>query len=44
MTLSVLEGHNPIANLFKCDISYLWHTVHSLCYAEHLLTGRTATH
>ena len=23
MTLSVLEGHSPIASLFKCGISYL---------------------
>jgi len=24
MTLSVIEGHSPIASLFKCNISYLW--------------------
>jgi len=23
MTLSVLEGHSPIASLFKCDFLYL---------------------
>jgi len=31
MTLSVLEGHSPIASFFKCDISYLWHVARSLC-------------
>jgi len=31
MTLSVLEGHSTIAELFKCDISYLWHVARSLC-------------
>jgi len=31
MTLSVLEGYSPNASLFKCDISYLWHTARSLC-------------
>jgi len=31
MTLSVLEGHSPIASLFKCNISYLWHLTWSLC-------------
>jgi len=29
MILSVLEGHSPIASLFKNDISYLWHVVWS---------------
>jgi len=31
MTLSVLEGHSPIASLLKCDISYLWRVARSLC-------------
>jgi len=31
MTLSVLDGNFLIASLFKCDISYLWHIVWSLC-------------
>jgi len=31
MILSVLEGHSPIASLFKCDISYLCHVTRSLC-------------
>jgi len=31
MTLSVLEGHSPIASLFKCDILYLWHVARFLC-------------
>jgi len=31
MTLSVLEGHFPIASRFKCDISYLWCITWSLC-------------
>jgi len=31
MILSVLEGHSPMASLFKCDISYLWRVVRSLC-------------
>jgi len=31
MTLSVLEGHSPIASLFKCNISYLYHITWSLC-------------
>jgi len=31
MTLSVFEGHSPIASLFRCDISYLWHVVLFLC-------------
>jgi len=30
-TLSVLEGHSPIACFFECNISYLWHFAHSLC-------------
>jgi len=25
------EGHSPITSLFKCNISYLWHIVQSLC-------------
>jgi len=31
MTLSVLEGHSPIAGLFMCDISYLWRLARFLC-------------
>ena len=31
MTLSVLEGHSPIASFFKYDILYLWHVARSLC-------------
>jgi len=31
MTLSILKGHFPIASLFKCDVSYLWHVARSLC-------------
>jgi len=31
MTLSVLEGHPAFASLFKCDVSYLWHVMWSLC-------------
>jgi len=31
MTLSVLEGHFPIAGLFKWGVSYLWHFAQSLC-------------
>ena len=31
MTLSVIEGHSPIASLFRCDISYLWRVARSLC-------------
>jgi len=31
MTLSVLEGHSPIASHFKCDIWYLWRVARSLC-------------
>jgi len=31
MTLHVLEGHFPIASLFKCDISYLWRVARSRC-------------
>ena len=31
MTLSVLEGHSPIASLFKCNISFLWCVARSLC-------------
>jgi len=31
MIMSVLEGHSPIASLYKCIISYLWHTVQSIC-------------
>jgi len=31
MTLSVLGGHSPIASLFSCNLSYLWHVVWSLC-------------
>jgi len=27
MTLSILEGHSPIARLYKSDILYLWHIV-----------------
>jgi len=36
MTLSVLENHSPIASLFKCDISYLWHVMQSfsICRAS----------
>jgi len=30
-TLSVFEGHFPIASLFKCDILYLWRVKRSLC-------------
>jgi len=29
MTLSILEGHSPIASLFKCDISYWWYVAWS---------------
>jgi len=38
MTLSVLEGHSllQLANLFKCDISYLWHVAQSLCICRAL--------
>jgi len=31
MTLSVFQGNFPIASLSKCDISYLWPIVQSLC-------------
>ena len=31
MTMSVVEGHSPIASLFKCDISYLQCVTGSLC-------------
>jgi len=31
MILNVIEGHSPIASLFKCDISYVCHVGHSLC-------------
>ena len=31
MTFSVLEGHSPIASLFKCNISYFWCVAQSLC-------------
>jgi len=31
MTLSVLEGHSPIASLFKCDMAFLWCITWSLC-------------
>jgi len=31
MTLSVLEGHSPMASLFKCDIFYLQCVARSLC-------------
>jgi len=34
MTLSVLEGHSPLASLFKCNILYLWHVAHSCAFAE----------
>jgi len=29
MTLSVLEGHSPVAGIFNRDISYQWHVVWS---------------
>jgi len=31
MALSILEGHSPIASLFKYDILYFWHVVPFLC-------------
>jgi len=31
MTLHVIEGHSPVASLFKCDILYLWRIMWSLC-------------
>jgi len=31
MTWSVLEGHSPIASLFKCSIVYLLRVMWSLC-------------
>jgi len=31
MTLSVLEGDSASASFFKCNTSYLWHVVWSLC-------------
>ena len=43
ITMSVLESPSPIANLFKYDISYLWHAsrgpflilhVYSVCDVE----------
>jgi len=34
MTLSVLEGNSPIASLFKCNISYLWHVTQSFCICK----------
>jgi len=34
MTLSVLEGLSLIANLFKCDISYLWRVTWSLWWQQ----------
>jgi len=34
MTLSVLEGHSPIASLFQCVISYLWRDALSLCMSK----------
>jgi len=37
MTLSVHEDHIPIASIFKCNISYLWHAVHSSASAELLV-------
>ena len=30
-TLSVLESHSPNSSFSKCDISYLWRVVRSLC-------------
>jgi len=37
MTLSVLEGHFPIASLFMCNFSYLWRIVRSLHLQSFLL-------
>jgi len=34
MTLGVVEGHFPIASLFKCDISYLWRVAQSFCISR----------
>jgi len=34
MTFSVLEDHSPIASLYKCDISYLWRVLPSLCICK----------
>jgi len=31
MTLSIREGHLPIASLFKSNFSYLWHILLFLC-------------
>jgi len=31
MTLSILEGHAPIANFFKCNISYVLWVMWSPC-------------
>ena len=45
MTSSVLEGHSPIASLFKCDISYFWCVARSLCIcrASCLILGSSLT-
>jgi len=37
ITLIVLEGQFPIASLFKCDITYLWHIAQSLCICIELV-------
>jgi len=34
ITLSVNEGHFPIANVFKCDFLYLWRVARPLCGAS----------
>jgi len=34
MTLSVLEGHFPIASLFRCDFFYLWHVTRFFCISR----------
>jgi len=38
MTLSVLEGHFPIASLSECNISYLWCIAPSLCICRAFCT------
>jgi len=40
MTLSVLEGHSPIASRFKCDISYCGASRSPSASAELLVINR----
>jgi len=43
MTSSVLEGYSPIAILFKCEISYLWHVAQSLFICRASCTSLRST-